>query len=245
MKTVHYRACHRSHGALREKILRTPRPAPSLLLVESGASTCCDVNITRSLRWKFIRRRTIIESDGVARRGRDSEEDERRQRTSFRSLTLEKSLARQKRRPWHASDAFPRNRFNRVTTMTRHPVVLVVVVVIVMMVVPGGGGEPRRVRERERKKERVLTYGRGSQAWEPKLAHKVGSVDREFENNETEDNDERNCRWPGKEHVYFYTITLRKVCLELLPCFVEKPRFLGGITVALFTVFRKLFIFTL
>lgn len=41
--------------------------------------------------------------------------------------------------------------------MTRHPLVVVAL--------PGGGGdgEPRR--------EGVLTYGRGSQAWEPKLGH--------------------------------------------------------------------------
>jgi len=42
--------------------------------------------------------------------------------------------------------------------MTRYPV----------MPAGGGGGEPRR--------ERVLTYDRGSQAWEPKLGHEGGNA---------------------------------------------------------------------
>jgi len=84
-----------------------------VVLLESGSSTCYVASITRSLRWKFIRRWTIIESDGPVWQSQLAETRKKMKGSSawtpfctrgLDHFVLEKSLARQKRRPWR--DAF-------------------------------------------------------------------------------------------------------------------------------------------
>jgi len=160
---AHYRACLLSHGASRERIsIQTPHH-PSTPSVENEFSTCRGANITRSLRWKFIRRRTIIESDDDAARQSSWQRLGRRWKEAERWLlsVWEGSIARTRvelsetkassaARPWcifHGIDLIesPRQRW----LATRWCLLVVV-----------------NLAERE-----YWPTDRGSQAWEPKLDH--------------------------------------------------------------------------